>query len=377
VIKPVQVGDRLVGPGQPCFIIAEAGVNHNGDMNLAHRLIDAAAEANADAVKFQSFVTEELITPEAPKAGYQVETTGDPGSQYKMLKALELSANQQAELKAHCEQVGILYLCTPYENTSIDMLDRMDVAAFKIASTDTTNIPFLRYIASKGRPVILSTGMSTLGEVEQAINTLHAEGLDGKIVILHCTSEYPAPISEVNLRAILTLKQAFGCPVGLSDHTPGVGASPWAVAVGACMIEKHFTLDRNMVGPDHRASLESDELAALVRTVRDVEAALGDGIKRLMPSEIPNKPLMQKSLVAQRSIRAGETITAKDLACKRPGFGLAPSWFERVVGKRATVDIPKDGVLTMSSVDWSYTFHGHKVSLAIERGKADLQLCLQ
>jgi N,N'-diacetyllegionaminate synthase len=353
MIQPVRIGNRLVGPGQPCFIISEAGVNHNGDMHLAHRLIDAAAEAGADAVKFQSFVTEELITPEAPKAGYQVETTGEPGSQYKMLKALELSADQQAELKAHCERVGILYLCTPYENTSVDMLDRMGVAAFKIASTDVTNIPFLQYIANKGRPVILSTGMSTLGEVEQAVNTLRAVGLDGKFVILHCTSEYPAPVGEANLCAILTLQQAFGCPAGFSDHTPGVGASPWAVAVGACTIEKHFTLDRNMVGPDHRASLEPDELSALVRTVRDVEAALGDGIKRPTLSELPNKPLMQKSLVARRSIHAGDTITSNHLTCKRPGFGLAPSWFDRIVGKRAVLDIPKDGVLTLSSVDWS------------------------
>ena len=353
MIQPVQISDRLVGPGQFCLIIAEAGVNHNGDMHLAHQLIDAASEAGADAVKFQSFVTEELITPEAPKAEYQVETTGEPGSQYKMLKGLELSADEQAELKAHCEQMGILYLCTPYENTSVGMLDRMGVVAFKIASTDTTNLPLLRYVASKGRPVILSTGMSTLGEVEQAVNTLRAGGLDDKIVILHCTSEYPAPVREANLRAILTMQQAFGCPVGFSDHTPGLGASPWAVAVGACVIEKHFTLDRNMVGPDHRASLEPDELSALVRTVRDVEAALGNGMKRPMPSELPNKPLMQKSLVARRGIRAGDTITSDDLTCKRPGFGLAPAWFDRVVGKRAVVDIPKDGVLTLSSVHWS------------------------
>lgn len=352
-VEAVTIGERRVGSNEPVFIIAEAGVNHNGDMHLAHRLINAAAEAGADAVKFQSFVTEELITPEAPKAGYQVETTGDPGSQYKMLKALELSADEQAVLKTHCEQVGILYLCTPYENASVDMLDRMDVAAFKIASTDTTNIPFLRYVANKGRPVILSTGMSTLGEVEQAVNILRAGGLDGKIIILHCTAEYPAPVSEANLRAILTMQQAFGCPVGFSDHTPGVGASPWAVAVGACVIEKHFTLDRNMVGPDHRASLEPNELADLVRAVHDVEAALGSGIKRPMPSELPNKPLMQKSLVARRSIRAGETITPNDLTCKRPGFGLAPSWFDRVVGKRAAVDIPRDGVLTLSSVEWN------------------------
>lgn len=349
----VVLGDRSVGRNAPVLIIAEAGVNHNGDIRLAHRLIDAAAEAGADAVKFQSFVTEELLTPEAPKAEYQVETTGEPGSQYTMLKALELSADEQTELKSHCEEVGILYLCTPYEDTSVDMLDRMGVDAFKIASADITNIPFLRYIVSKRRPVILSTGMSTLGEVEQAIDTLRASGLDGKIVILHCTSEYPAPVGQANLRAILTMQQAFGCPVGFSDHTPGVGASPWAVAVGACVIEKHFTLDRNMIGPDHRASLEPDELAKLVRTVRDVEASLGDGIKRPMASELSNKPLMRKSLVARRNIRAGETITPDDLTCKRPGLGLAPSWFDRVVGKRAAMDILKDGALTLSSVDWS------------------------
>jgi len=349
----VILGDRPVGRNAPVLIIAEAGVNHNGDVHLAHRLIDAAAEAGADAVKFQSFVTEELIIPEAPKADYQVETTGDPGSQYEMLKALEFSADEQVELKTHCEHIDILYLCTPYENMSVDMLDRMGVAAFKIASTDATNIPFLRYVASKGRPVILSTGMSTLGEVEQAIGTLRAGGLEGKIVILHCTSEYPASVSEVNLRAILTMQQAFACPVGLSDHTPGIGASPWAVAVGACVVEKHFTLDRNMVGPDHRASLEPDELAKLVRTVRDVEAALGDGVKRPMPSELSNKPLMQKSLVVKHNIRAGEIITLNDLTCKRPGFGLPPSWFDRVVGKRAAVDISNDEVLILSSVDWS------------------------
>lgn len=352
-MRKVRIGNQWVGDGEPCFIIAEAGVNHNGDLQLAHRLIDVAYHAGVDAVKFQSFITEELVTPEAPKADYQVETTGEPGRQYEMLKALELNAKEQAELKYHCEQVGILYLCTPYDNTSIDILDGMGVVAFKIASTDCTNVPFLRYMADKGRPVILSTGMAALGEVEQAFNTLRDGGLDGKIVILHCISEYPVRVEEVNLRAIRAMEQAFGCPVGFSDHTQGVGASPWAVAVGACVVEKHFTLDRNMVGPDHRASLEPAELANLVRTVRDVEAALGDGVKRPMPSELANRPLMRKSLVARRQIRAGETITSEDITSKRPESGLAPTWFDRVVGKRAAVDIDKDGVLTLSSVDWN------------------------
>lgn len=354
MIQPVQIGEDLIGQGRSCFIIAEAGVNHNGDMDLAHRLIDRAAEAGANAVKFQSFVAEKLVTSAAKKADYQVETTGKPdNSQYEMLKALELTPEQQAELKAHCEEAGITYLCTPYEKASADMLDRMSVAAFKIASTDTTNIPFLRYLADKGRPVILSTGMSTLGEVEQAINTLRSGGLEGKIVLLHCLSEYPAPIDEVNLRAILTMQQAFRCPVGFSDHTPGIGASPWAVAIGACVVEKHFTLDRSLPGPDHRASLEPEELVNLVQTIRDVEVALGDGIKRPMPSELSNKVRLRKSLVALRDIRAGDKISAEDLTCKRPGNGLPPSCLDRVVGKRAASDLPENSLLTLSSINWN------------------------
>ncbi len=351
-MKPVEIGGRAVGPGYPCFVIAEAGVNHNGDMKIAKELIDKAAEAGADAVKFQSFITEELITPDAMKAGYQVESTGQAGSQYDMLKALELGADDHAELKAHCDERRIIYLCTPYEKASVDMLDELGVAAFKVASTDTTNVPFLGYMAAKGRPVILSTGMSTLGEVEEAVDALEGAGLANKIVILHCTSEYPAPFDELNLRAMHTLERAFGHPVGFSDHTPGVGAGPWAVALGAHMLEKHFTLNRAMRGPDHKASVEPAQLAELVRTVRDVEDALGDGIKRIVASERPNKDVMQKSLVASRAIAAGDEIVADDLTAKRPGTGLAPSWLGRVVGKRAARDIGKNRTLTLSDVDW-------------------------
>lgn len=351
-MKSVEIGGRAIGPGYPCFVIAEAGVNHNGDMKLAKELVDKAAEAGADAVKFQSFITEELITPDAMKAGYQVESTGEGGSQYDMLKALELSAADHAELKAHCDERRIIYLCTPYERASVDMLHELGVTAFKVASTDTTNVPFLAYMAAKGRPVILSTGMSTMGEVEEAVDALEEAGSANKIVILHCTSEYPAPFDELNLRAMHTLEQAFGHPVGFSDHTPGVGASPWAVALGAHMIEKHFTLDRAMTGPDHKASVEPAQLAELVRTIRDVEGALGDGIKRIVASERPNKSVMQKSLVASRAIAAGEEIVEDDLTCKRPGTGLAPSWLGRVVGKRAARDIGKDRTLTLSDIDW-------------------------
>lgn len=349
----VQIGKFQIGPSNPCFIIAEAGVNHNGDMKLAHKLIDAAAKAGADAVKFQSFVAEDLVTPQAAKADYQVHTTRDGSGQFDMLKKLELSGDQQAELKSHCDKSDILYLCTPYEEKSADLLEHIGISAYKIASTDTSNIPFLRYLARKNIPVIFSTGMSTLGEVEESINELKLHGLDGKIIILQCTSEYPAPVKDLNLRAMKTMELAFCCPVGFSDHTRGIGASPWAVAAGACVVEKHFTLDKNMKGPDHRASIEPEELKELVRTIRNVEAALGDGIKRPMPSEIANKPPMQKSLVATHAISAGEVIHTRDLTCKRPGDGLLPKWFDRVVGKKAAKDISSGEILNLDSVIWS------------------------
>lgn len=348
----VKVGNHYIGSGHPCFIIAEAGVNHNGNMDLAYRLIDAAIEVGADAVKFQSFVTEALVTPNASKARYQIETTGKENSQYQMLKDLELTARQQAELKNHCQESGILYLCTPYENSSADMLEQINVAAFKVASTDTTNIPFLHYLAHKRRPIILSTGMSTLGEVEQAVQVFRQEEIE--FVLLHCTSEYPAPIREANLRAMLTMQQAFHCPVGFSDHTAGIGASPWAAAIGACVIEKHFTLDCSLPGPDHRASLEPQVFQSLVKMIRDLEAALGDGVKYPTSSELANKDKMQKSLVAARQIIKGQVINAQDLACKRPGEGLPPAWIDRVVGQHAAIDISKDEVLTLSSVYWRH-----------------------
>jgi N-acetylneuraminate synthase len=353
VIDPVQIGAHIIGPGHPCLIIAEAGVNHNGDMEIAHRLIDEAAGAGADAVKFQSFVAEELVTPDAPKAGYQVETTGTSGSQFPMLKALELSEEQQRTLKAHCESKGVMYLCTPYENTSAEMLDRMDVSAYKVASTDTTNIPFLRFLAAKGRPVILSTGMCSLGEIEESLLALLEGELSGKIVIMHCVTEYPAPLEDANLKSIETMSKSFGCPVGFSDHSPGVGVSPWAVAMGAQVIEKHFTLDRGMEGPDHRASLEPQELADLVRTVREVEKAMGDGVKRPSERETANRPLMRKSLVAVRRLPAGHVIKPEDLTCKRPGTGLPPSWFNKVVGKKSRRGVSQDEVLGLHSIEWS------------------------
>ena len=353
MIKAVKINNSFVGPESRCFVIAEAGVNHNGDLRIAYRLIDAALKAGADAIKFQSFISEEIVTPQAQKAQYQAEALGMDGGQLAMLKSLELSNLQQKELMAYCDRVGIMYICTPYDELSADLLDKNGINVYKIASTDVTNLPFLQFIAKKGKPVILSTGMSTLGEVEDAINELKHNGLEGKIIILQCTAEYPAPVREVNLRVMKTFTYAFGCPVGFSDHTKGVGASPWAVAAGASVIEKHFTLDKNMKGPDHQASIEPDEFRALVKTIRDVEEALGDGFKTPSASELPNKIKMQKSLVANRMILKHEVIQESDLACKRPGSGLAPKWKSKVVGKKAARLIEKDEILELNSITWT------------------------
>ena len=350
IASTVQVGGRRVGVGAPCFIIAEAGVNHNGDMDLAHRLIDAAAAAGADAVKFQAFVTEELVTATAPKAGYQLATTSGGGDQFSMLKALELTGAQLDALRRHCDERNVVFLCTPYDFPSIDLLDRLGVAAYKIASTDTTNTPFLRHLAAKGRPVLLSTGMSSLAEVEAAVGALAA--VRDQLILLHCTSEYPAPPEEANLRAMATMAAAFACPVGFSDHTMGIEAAGWALVLGACVIEKHFTLDRAAPGPDHRASIEPGELAALVAMARRAELALGDGVKRPTASEIPNKPRMQKSLVLRRAVGAGERLTVDILTCKRPGGGLSPDWLDKVAGRPAARAVAADAALTLADVDW-------------------------
>lgn len=269
-----------------------------------------------------------------------------------MLKSLELSFTQHAELKAHCDDAGIIYLCTPYEEKSVEMLDRIGILAFKIASTDTNNIPFLRYVARKGKTILLSTGMSTLGEIEQAVELFRLAGIVDKFVLLQCTSEYPAKLEESNLRVITTLQNAFDCPVGFSDHTQGLSACYMAIALGACIIEKHFTLDRNLPGPDHRASLEPDEFTTLVQQIRLAEKALGNGVKKIMPSEESNKTRMQKSLVARRDIPFGKIITPEDLACKRPGIGLPPTYFDKVIGKRTAKALVKDELFTLSSIDW-------------------------
>lgn len=354
-IKPVIIDNRAVGADNPCFIIAEAGVNHNGCMKTAFDLIDAAADTGVDAIKFQAFKTEQLVTAQSPKAAYQVETTGAGLSQFDMLKKLELNDEQHKQLKEYCERKNLMYICTPYDYDSVDMLDEIGVSCYKIASTDVTNVPFLRYIAQKKRPVILSTGFSSLCEVEQAYCALssHQQHITGKIILMHCTAEYPAPKHEANLRVIPTLTQAFQVPVGFSDHTVGIQVSGWAVLLGACAIEKHFTLDKKMDGPDHRASIEPAELKELVEHIRTIEIVQGDGIKRPAASEQANKILMQKSLVAKRALPAGHVITQDDLIAKRPATGLPPAWMDKVIGKKTKFDIEADTTLRLDVIDWT------------------------
>lgn len=331
-----------------CFIIAEAGVNHNGDLDLAKKLVDAAVAAGVDAIKFQTFKAEELVTRAAPKANYQKATTGE-GNQYAMLKQLELSLEDHIILKNYCQEQGIIFLSTPFDFASADLLERLDLPFYKISSGDITNLPFLEYIAKKNRPVLLSTGMSNLGEVEAAVETMLGTG-NQDLILLHCTSNYPTVFTDVNLRAMLTLQEAFKLPVGYSDHTLGIEVPIAAVALGARVIEKHFTLDRTMPGPDHRASLEPHELKAMVEKIRNVEKAMGDGIKKCVRSEENTRLVARKSIVASRDIFAGEEITVNDLSFKRPGNGLKPEYINYLLGKRANRLIKKDQIITFDDL---------------------------
>ncbi|HJH25394.1 MAG TPA: N-acetylneuraminate synthase [Methanophagales archaeon] len=345
----VKIGNKLIDEGEPCFIIAEAGVNHNGDIELAKKLIDAAKDAGADAVKFQTFKAENVVVEDAQKAEYQKETTGE-GSQYGMLKKLELTEEDFSELVDYAKEKDILFLSSPFDKESVDLLYELDVPVFKVGSGEITNFPLLRYIAKKEKPVILSTGMATLGEVEEALNVIRSEGVED-VILLHCVSNYPAKIEDVNLRAMETLKQAFQIPVGFSDHTLGITMPIAAVALGACVIEKHFTLDRNLLGPDHKASLEPDELKEMVKTIRDVEKALGDWIKRPTTNEEEIKKIARRSVFAKIDISEGTVITEDMLDVKRPGTGIEPKYFDFIVGMRAKKDIKKSDIVLWKMIE--------------------------
>lgn len=327
------------------YIIAEAGVNHNGSVETARQMILAAKKAGADAIKFQTFNTELLVTHTAPKAEYQGANDGKPReSQYAMLKKLELDKNAYITLKNMCECDDIDFMSTPFDIDSIELLEAIGVEKYKVPSGEITNFPYLVQLAQTHKPLILSTGMSTLDEISDAITVLNAHGA-GEITLLHCTTEYPAPIEDVNLRAMETMRQKFGLKVGYSDHTQGIEIPIAAVAMGACVIEKHFTLDRNMEGPDHKASLEPDELAAMVRAIRNVEKALGDGGKIPSKSEIKNIPIARKSIVAKKKIHRGETLTEENITTKRPGGGVSPMKWNDALGTRAIRDFDEDELI--------------------------------
>jgi N,N'-diacetyllegionaminate synthase len=323
------------------LIIAEAGVNHNGDISLAKKMIEVAASAGADIVKFQTFKSESLVTKSATKAEYQKQTTGSTGSQLDMLKKLELNPSQHIELIDACAEHNIQFLSTPFDMESVDYLESLNLKRWKIPSSEITNLPYLIKIAKTGKPVILSSGMSTMEEIRTAIDTLKSNGT-GEIALLHCNSEYPTPFKDANLRAILTLKDAFNVPVGYSDHTPGIEAAIAAVALGAIIVEKHFTLDKKMEGPDHPASLEPHELNEMVRAIRNIEEALGTGEKTPSLSEKKNIAIARKSIVAKRNIQKGEILTEDNITTKRPGTGISPMrWFE-VLGNNTIRDFKED-----------------------------------
>lgn len=328
------------------FIIAEAGVNHNGSLELAKALIDVAADAGADAVKFQTFKADRLVSKTAQKAQYQKQTTDAAETQYEMIKKLELNAEAHHKLIAHCKTKNILFLSTPFDHESIELLNGLKMEIFKIPSGEITNLPYLRHIGSLCKEVILSSGMADLGEIEDALNVLIASGTPiEQITVLHATTEYPCPIEDVNLRAMQTIQRAFGIKTGYSDHTNGIEVPIAAAAMGATVIEKHFTLDKTMEGPDHKASLEPDELCAMVKAIRNIEKALGSGMKKASPSEVKNMSVARKSIVAAQVIHKGEIFTKINLTIKRPGNGMNPMRFDEVIGTVALKDYCEDDLI--------------------------------
>jgi len=320
------------------MIIAEAGVNHNGDLELAKKMALTAKECGADAVKYQTAVPELVISMYAPKAEYQKETTGDKESQLEMVRKLHFDFESHRKLKEYCDSIGILYLSSPFDIPSVEFLATLDLPCMKVPSGEITNYPYLVAVGKTKLPVILSTGMSVPEEIEDAVRVLKENGA-GEITILHCNTEYPTRYEDANLGAMLWLREHFGCPVGLSDHTKGYECDVAAAALGAAVIEKHFTLDRNMEGPDQKASLEPKELAEMVQAVRNIEAAMGSGVKAVSASEAKNKPIARKSIVAARAIRKGEILSEENLTTKRPGNGINPMRWNEVLGTKAVVTL--------------------------------------
>jgi N-acetylneuraminate synthase/N,N'-diacetyllegionaminate synthase len=331
-MRKIAINNRKVGEGEACFIIAEAGVNHNGSLAMAKKMINAAKQAGVDAIKFQTFKTEELAIENAPRANYQSKQVLDE-SQFEMLKKLELSESEFVELFSYCKKNQIMFLSTPFDFKSAEFLNDLGVPAFKVGSGDLNNIPLILKVAAYGKPLILSTGMSNLTEVKESVEAIYSVG-NNELILLHCTSNYPTKFDDVNLKAMQTLQNEFGVLVGYSDHTEGIEVAVAAVAMGACVIEKHFTLDRTLPGPDHKASLEPNELKQMVCSIRNVEKAMGSGEKKPSKSEAEIKRVARKSIVAAVNIPKGTILTQEFLAIKRPGTGIEPKYLSAVIGKK-------------------------------------------
>ncbi len=344
----VKIGRFCLGERFPVFVIAEAGVNHNGRLELAKKLIDAAQKAGADAIKFQTFKSESLVTAHAPQADYQ-KRTSPYKDQLTMLKELELSSNNFRELFLYCHRKKIMFLSTPFDEESVELLAELNVPAFKVSSGDLTNFTLLKKIARYHKPVLLSTGMATLAEVREAVECIYRSG-NHQLILFHCTSNYPTAFNDVNLKALRTLQKKFHVPVGFSDHTVGIETAVAAVAMGCCVIEKHLTLDKNFDGPDHQASSDPREFQSLVNAIRHVEMALGDGQKKPTKSEEPIKRVARKSIVAVLDIAPGEKLTRAMLTVKRPGTGIEPKWLGKLIGARVRGPIKKDQVLSWPMV---------------------------
>lgn len=328
------------------FIIAEAGVNHNGDINIAKKLIDAAVEAGADAVKFQTFKTENLVSKNAQKAEYQKSTTDEQESQFEMIKKLELDVKTHHKLISYCKTKNIMFLSTPFDLDSVDLLSDLGLKIFKIPSGEITNLPYLQKIGALNKKIVLSTGMSNMDEIGDALKTLTASGTKKtNITVLHANSEYPTPMEDVNLNAMLSIRDTFNVACGYSDHTLGIEVDIAAVAMGAQCIEKHFTLDKTMDGPDHKASLEPHELIAMVKAIRNIEKALGDGVKKPSKSESKNMTIARKSIVASKDIKKGEILNEENLAIKRPGDGISPMKWNDILGSAAQKDYNADELI--------------------------------
>jgi N,N'-diacetyllegionaminate synthase len=337
-----------MGNSPHTLIIAEAGVNHNGDIRLARKLVECAAEAGADLVKFQTFTAEKIVTSVAPKADYQRAGGDTSTTQIGMLQRLELSDEMHRELAAHCAECGVGFFSTGFDIDNVDYLLTMGQRLIKVPSGEMTNLPYLRHIGSRGVDILMSTGMCSLGDTEAALDVIEQAGTPReRITVLHCNTEYPTPFSDVNLMAMVNIGRAFGVKVGYSDHTKGIEVPVAAVALGAAVIEKHFTLDRTMQGPDHAASLEPNELKAMVSAIRNIEHALGDGIKRRTESEQKNVPIARRSLVARIAIASGEPLTAENLTAKRPGSGISPMRWDEVVGKPAKRNFVPDELIEL------------------------------